>query len=299
MAGRIEDYAMIGDCHTAALVGIDGSIDWLCLPRFDSDACFAALLGKPENGRWLMAPRGKIKSTERRYRQDTMILETDFTTDTGRVRIIDFMPPRSHQPDLVRIVEGVEGHVDMQMELVLRMGYGSIIPWVRRCAGGLNAVAGPDAVRLETPVTTRGENMTTQAEFTVYDGQRIPFVLVWYASHLDPPKPIDVDEQLKRTEQLWQRWAKRCTYQGNYREAVVRSLLTLKALTYEPTGGIVAAATTSLPEQIGGVRNWDYRYCWVRDATLTLERFCRTASRPKPSRGNSGCCARWPATPRS
>jgi GH15 family glucan-1,4-alpha-glucosidase len=268
---RIEDYALIGDCHTAALVARDGSIDWLCLPRFDGGACFAALLGTPENGYWQIAPAEEPRSATRRYRDETLILETEFETSTGRARVVDFMPLRHEYPDLVRIVEGLEGQVAMQMRMVLRTDYGSIVPWVRQIDRGINAVAGPDSLRLETPIHLRGEDLTTLGNFTVDAGQQTPFVLTWYASHIKPPPSLDAFQALKRTERWWHRWAHRCMYDGPHREAVVRSLVTLKALTYEPTGGIVAAATTSLPERIGGVRNWDYRYCWVRDATLTLE----------------------------
>jgi GH15 family glucan-1,4-alpha-glucosidase len=266
----LEEYALIGDCETAALVGRDGSIDWLCVPRFDSGACFAALLGSPEQGRWLLTPRDPIRRIRRRYREGTLILETAFETDDGAVTVIDFMPPRSQQPDLVRVVVGQRGHVAMRMELVLRLDYGSIIPWVRRTDRGIRAIAGPDALQLYTDVTLRGEDFTTVADFTVSAGQRVPFVLVWHPSHLPPPPPIDAEDTLCQTEHWWQAWSNRCTYEGPWREAVIRSLITLKALTYRPTGGIVAAPTTSLPEQLGGVRNWDYRYCWVRDATFTL-----------------------------
>ena len=267
---HLEEYALIGDCETAALVGRDGSIDWLCVPRFDSGACLAALLGAPEHGRWLLTPRDPIRQIRRRYREGTLILETEFETDDGAVTVIDFMPPRSQQLDLVRLVVGQRGHVAMRMELILRPDYGSIIPWVRRTEHGIRAIAGPDALQLYTDVKLHGERFTTVADFSVSAGQRVPFVLVWHASHLPPPPPIDAEETLSHTEHWWQAWSQRCTYEGPWREAVVRSLITLKALTYAPTGGIVAAPTTSLPEQLGGVRNWDYRYCWVRDATFTL-----------------------------
>jgi GH15 family glucan-1,4-alpha-glucosidase len=270
MPSYLEDYALIGDCETAALVGRDGSIDWLCVPRFDSGACFAALLGTPEHGRWLLTPRDPIRQIRRRYREGTLILETAFETDDGAVTVVDFMPPRSQQLDLVRLVVGRRGHVAMRMELVLRLDYGSIIPWVRRTERGIRAIAGPDALQLYTDVTLRGEQFTTVADFTVSEGQRVPFVLVWHPSHLPPPPPSDAEDTLRQTEHWWQAWSKRCTYEGPWREAVMRSLITLKALTYAPTGGIVAAPTTSLPERLGGVRNWDYRYCWVRDATFTL-----------------------------
>ena len=271
MGLRIEDYAVIGDTQSAALVGRDGSIDWLCLPRFDSGACFAALLGTPDHGRWLLRPTSPVRETRRRYRGDSLVLETEFHTDDGVVRVVDAMPIRTRWPDLVRAVEGVEGRVPMRMELVIRFDFGSIVPWVRKVGRNtLLAVGGPDALELRSPVPTRGEGMTTVADFEVSAGERVPFLLTWHASHEEPPLPADPLKQLDETERYWQRWADRCSYQGPWREAVVRSLLTLKALTYAPTGGIVAAVTTSLPERIGGVRNWDYRYCWVRDATLCL-----------------------------
>ncbi|HJU06576.1 MAG TPA: glycoside hydrolase family 15 protein [Nitrospiraceae bacterium] len=270
MASRIEDYALIGDTQSAALVGRDGSIDWLCLPRFDSGACFAALLGTPQHGRWLLAPAGNIRKTERRYRDDTLVLETEYETEDGAVALIDFMPPREREVDLVRIVEGRRGRVPMRMELIVRFDYGSIVPWVRRTDGMLRAVAGPEALVLRSPVSTHGENFTTVSNFTVSEGERVPFVLIWYPSHDPEPSSIDPEEALASAEQWWKEWSSRCTYEGRWRDAVVRSLITLKALTYAPTGGIVAAATTSLPEWIGGMRNWDYRYCWIRDATFTL-----------------------------
>jgi GH15 family glucan-1,4-alpha-glucosidase len=267
----IEDYAVIGDTQTAALVGRNGSVDWLCVPRFDSEAIFAALLGTEENGRWLLAPASEVRAVRRRYRGDTLVLETEFDTDDGTVRVIDFMPPRGESPDVVRIVEGVHGRVPMRMELRLRFGYGKVVPWVYREAGDVVAVAGPDAVWLRTPVEVSGRDLTTVAEFSIGPGDQAPFVLTWRASHLPPPAPIDPLVELGATEGFWQGWMSACTYEGAWREAVVRSLLTLKALTFAPTGGIVAAATTSLPEQLGGVRNWDYRFCWLRDATITLQ----------------------------
>jgi GH15 family glucan-1,4-alpha-glucosidase len=270
MALRIEDYAVIGDTQSAALVGRDGSIDWLCFPRFDSPACFSALLGTPEHGRWLLAPEAPVKEVRRRYRGQTLVLETEFHTDEGVVRVIDAMPIRTRWLDLVRVVEGVKGRVRMKMELVVRFDYGSIIPWVRQTKRALLAIGGPDALELFSPVPTRGEGFTTVASFDVAAGDRLPFLINWYPSHEEAPPRTDPLRQLELTERHWQKWSDRCTYQGPWREAVVRSLLTLKALTYEPTGGIVAAVTTSLPECIGGVRNWDYRYCWVRDATLCL-----------------------------
>nr|WP_296065061.1 glycoside hydrolase family 15 protein [uncultured Actinoplanes sp.] len=267
----IEDYAIIADTQTSALVGRNGSIDWLCVPRFDSGAIFAALLGNEDNGHWTIAPAGAVTSIKRRYRDETLVLETEFETEDGAVRLIDFMPPRGDAPDVVRIVEGVRGRVPMSMELRLRFDYGQVVPWVYREQGALVAVAGPDAVWLRTPVRTRGENMSTRADFVVEPGDRVPFVLTWRQSHLPPPAPINPIEELGVTEGYWRGWISACTYEGEWRDAVVRSLLTLKALTYAPTGGIVAAATTSLPEKLGGIRNWDYRFCWLRDATITLQ----------------------------
>lgn len=270
MPSLIEDYALIGDCETAALVARDGSIDWLCFPRFDSGACFAALLGTPENGRWLIAPAVGIRNIRRHYREGTIILETSYETDSGSVTIIDFMPPRTKAPDVVRIVEGRHGQVPMHMELIIRFDYGWIVPWVRRIKRGIRATAGPDTLYCRTDVELRGENLHTVADFTVSEGQRVPFKLTWSSTHQPEPDERDAEESLRSTETWWREWSKRCTYQGEWRDAVVRSLITLKALTYAPTGGIVAAPTTSLPEQLGGVRNWDYRYCWLRDATFTL-----------------------------
>jgi GH15 family glucan-1,4-alpha-glucosidase len=270
MAAPIEDYALIGDTHTAGLVSREGSIDWLCLPRFDSPACFAALLGDRSNGRWLLAPAGPVREVRRRYQGDTLVLETEYRTDDGVVRVVDCMPPRQSDPDLARVIEGVRGRVPMRMELTIRFDYGSIVPWVRRVDGALHAVAGPDSVWLRTPVPVRGENWTTLADFTVAEGERAPFMLTWHASHRPAPRRIDPVRALGDTEAWWGEWASGIDYGGGWQDAVIRSLLTLKALTYAPTGGIVAAPTTSLPEQLGGVRNWDYRYCWLRDATFTL-----------------------------
>ncbi len=270
MPSRIEDYALLGDCLTAALVARDGSIDWLCLPRFDSGACFAALLGRPEHGRWLLAPAGEVRRVRRRYRDGTLVLETEYELEGGAVTLIDWMPPRTDEPDLHRLVVGTRGRVQMRMELVIRFDYGAIIPWVRRVDGGIHAIAGPDRLLLRTPVELRGKDLTTVAEFTVAEGERVPFTLTWCRSHDPVPEARDVEESLRETTRWWEEWAARCSYEGPWRDAVVRSLITLKALTYAPTGGIVAAATTSLPEQLGGVRNWDYRYCWLRDATFTL-----------------------------
>lgn len=272
-AGRIEDYAIIGNCRTTALVGRDGSIDWLCLPRFDSDACFARLLGDVDNGHWQIAPDGEgTVTTRRRYRDSTLVLETEFETADGVVVLVDFMPfpHREDEISIIRLVEGRKGMVAMRMEAAFRFDYGRIVPWVRHRPDGIVAIAGPDALRLRSPVPLHGESMKTVADFTVSEGERVPFVLTWYPSHLSSPGALDPDRALADTETWWHGWAHHCTYDGPYREAVLRSALTLKALTYAPTGGIVAAATTSLPEEIGGERNWDYRYCWIRDATLTL-----------------------------
>ena len=266
----IEDYAMIGDCHTAALVGKDGSIDWLCFPRFDSGACFAALLGGPEHGRWLLAPSGRVNRVTRRYREATLVLETDFETDSGSVRVIDFMPLSDQRWDLVRIVEGLRGRVELRLELIVRFDYGSIVPWVKRYGDVLSITAGPDTLELTGTVAVAGENMKSVADFSVSAGQRESFVLNYRPSHHASRVEVDAAEDLVATESRWRKWSSRCSYQGGWRDAVMRSLITLKALTYKPTGGIVAAPTTSLPEQPGGVRNWDYRYCWLRDATFTL-----------------------------
>jgi GH15 family glucan-1,4-alpha-glucosidase len=268
---RIEDYALIGDLQAAALVERGGSIDWLCFPRFDSGACFAALLGTPEHGRWLLAPVGEGKAT-RRYLHDTMVLETTWETEDGVVLVFDFMPPRGKAPDVVRIVECVRGSVPMRSELVIRFDYGSVVPWVRREGDTRLAVAGPDALCFRTPAHTRGENMRTLSEFTIEEGERVPFALTWFPSHEDPPERIDPEVALAETESFWREWNAKCTSDipEEWRDLLHRSLMVLKTLIYAPTGGIVAAPTTSLPEWIGGVRNWDYRYCWLRDATLTL-----------------------------
>ena len=271
MPCNIEDYGLIGDCETAALVGRDGSIDWLCWPAFDSEACFSALLGTPKNGRWLIAPNEDVTKSSRRYWDDTLILETRFETANGVVAIIDFMPPRGEASDIVRLVRGVRGQVKLRMELVIRFGFGTDIPWVKRTeAGALLAICGQDMTVLRTPVKTRGEDMTTVTEFEVGEGETIPFVLTYGPSHLEVPAPIDPAQALQDTMEFWTEWSGRCTYQGESRDLVMRSLITLKALTFAPTGGIVAAPTTSLPEKLGGARNWDYRYCWLRDATFTL-----------------------------
>ncbi|MGP8000156.1 MAG: glycoside hydrolase family 15 protein [Streptosporangiaceae bacterium] len=278
MPALIEDYALIGDMQSAALVSRDGSVDWLCLPRFDSPACFAALLGTERNGHWRIGPSaaGDARAT-RRYQPDSLILETDWQTPTGTVRVTDFMPPRDGRPPtLIRVVEGLAGSVDLDCVLVVRFGYGQVVPWMRRAEGQLLGVAGPDAVWLATPVGLTGHGFTHQATFTVRAGERVPFVLSYMPSHEGAPDPLDPHDAQASTARYWADWVSRCTYQGSYRDAVVRSLITLKALTYQPTGGIVAAATTSLPEDLGGVRNWDYRYCWLRDATITLEALLRT-----------------------
>jgi GH15 family glucan-1,4-alpha-glucosidase len=269
---KIEDYGFIGDTQTGALVSRDGCVDWLCFPRFDSPACFASLLGGNENGHWLFFSDDEVTAVRRRYRGETLILETELETKNGAVRLIDFMPPRGENPDIIRIVEGLRGKVSMQMELIIRFDYGQIVPWVRlrKRSDGLEAVAGPDALILRTPVETHGKDLTTVAEFTVAKGDRIPFVLTWFASHTDPPRKINPEHALHDTEVFWGDWAKRFETKGKWRDAIVRSLITLKGLTYAPTGGLVAALTTSLPEQIGGVRNWDYRFCWLRDAALIL-----------------------------
>ncbi len=270
MPSRIEDYALIGDCHTGSLISRDGSIDWLCMPHFDSPACFAALVGTNDHGRWLIAPAGEIKNSKRRYRGDTLILETTFETETGTATIVDCMNPRSPSHEVLRLVVGDRGQVAMKMELAIRFDYGSTIPWLERTKGGIFATAGPDKLRLHTDVELHGEDFKTHAEFTVSEGQKIPFALAWCPSQADDPPAPDVEKSILETELWWREWVDRCTYKGQWRDAVLRSLITLKALTFAPTGAIVAAPTTSLPEMIGGVRNWDYRFCWVRDAALSL-----------------------------
>ncbi|MBU6507450.1 MAG: glycoside hydrolase family 15 protein, partial [Alphaproteobacteria bacterium] len=273
---RIEDYALIGNCTTAALVGRNGSIDWLALPRFDAAACFAALLGTPNNGRWLIAPAEPVRNVSRRYRGNTMILETQFTCDSGVVTLIDFMPkPRQGIVDVMRIVRGERGTVPMRFEAIFRFDYGSIVPWVRRRAHGLRAVAGPDAIVLRTAIALVGKDKTTVGEFSVRAGETVPCTLSWCRSYVDEPPALDAAAALDDTEDYWRKWSARCTPEagGEWHDAVMRSLLTLKALTYAPTGGIVAAPTTSLPEKLGGGRNWDYRYCWLRDAAFTLFAF--------------------------
>jgi len=271
---RIEDYALIGDLETAALVGRDGSIDWLCWPRFDSDACFAALLGDAEHGRWLLAAEDEQAKVTRRYRGDTLILETRFETESGAAVVIDFMPPRGKASDVIRIVVGERGEVRMHTELVIRFGYGASIPWVTRAAPDTwQAVAGPDMTLLHTTAPMHGENLKSVASFTVRAGESVPFALTYCASHLPPAPAPDIQHALADTEQFWHEWVSKCRRPGRWSPHVIRSLITLRALIYAPTGGIVAAPTTSLPEQLGGNRNWDYRYCWLRDATLTLLAF--------------------------
>ena len=272
MPSRIEEYAMIGDCETAALVARDGSIDWMCLPRFDSGACFAALLGTPENGRWKLAPAAPAKQIKRHYRKDTLILETEFETDQGSATLIDFMPLRKKNPHLVRLVRGLRGHVAMAMELILRFDYGQLVPWVIRLDDNASrAMAGPNMVVLRTSAEIHGVDLKTVSEFTVKEGETAHFVLTYGVSHLAVPEAIDPERSLSETDAFWKQWVAVCRYQGPYEEAVKRSLITLKGLTYWPTGGIAAAVTTSLPEKLGGARNWDYRYCWLRDATFTLQ----------------------------
>ncbi|WP_336857514.1 glycoside hydrolase family 15 protein [Sinomonas albida] len=268
---RIEDYALLGDLHTAALVARDGSIDWLCLPHFDSPSCFASLLGTPDNGRWLLAPAGGGECTSRRYLPDTLVLETLWETETGTVRILDFMPPREDVIDVVRIVEGVSGTVSMHGELALRFDYGHVIPWVRRHKGVLHAVAGPDSAYLSTTAPLEGKHFRTVSEFEVSESERIPFVLTWMPSHVPYKPQTDAEVSLEKTTDFWTKWSQRCCIDGPYEDAVRGSLMALKAMIYEPTGAIVAAPTTSLPEWVGGPRNWDYRFCWLRDASLTLE----------------------------
>ncbi|OCC07380.1 Trehalase [Streptomyces sp. PTY087I2] len=284
VAGRIEDYALIGDMQTAALVCRDGTADWLCLPRFDSHAIFAGLLGTEEHGFWRLGP-ARAEGTEpasadrRRYRGDSLILESEWDTPRGTVRVTDFMPPRDGAPQLIRIVEGVSGRVPMRSELRMRFSYGRVTPWVHKVDNRTVAVAGPDSVWLDTEAETYGQNLTTYSDFTVGPGDRVAFTISWQPSHHEPPALPEPENSLEATENFWREWVEQCTYHGPYREAVVRSLITLKALTYAPTGGIVAAPTTSLPEEIGGVRNWDYRYTWLRDAAITLSSLLRTGYR--------------------
>ncbi|TXS79867.1 glycoside hydrolase family 15 protein [Streptomyces sp. me109] len=284
VAGRIEDYALIGDMQTAALVCRDGTVDWLCLPRFDSHAIFAGLLGTEEHGFWRLGPAHAADAepptaARRSYRGDSLILESEWDTPRGTVRVTDFMPPRDGAPQLIRIVEGVTGRVPMRSALRMRFSYGRVVPWVHKHEGRTVAVAGPDSVWFDTPCETYGKALTTYADFTVAPGDRIAFTISWEPSHKQPPALPEPEQSLEATEEFWRDWVDQCTYHGPYREAVVRSLITLKALTYAPTGGIVAAPTTSLPEEIGGVRNWDYRYTWLRDAAITLSSLLRTGYR--------------------
>src|SRR5215831_12506905 len=272
MASKIEDYGLIGNTYTAALVSRSGSIDWLCAPRFDSDACLAALVGYDKHGRWSLRPTVRVRETRQNYRDETMILETEFACDGGAARVIDFMPVGS-RCDVLRIIEGLEGEVPMEMLLNVRFGYGANAPWIEKTGDGAFFQAGPDAVVLRAPLTLDLSERGVSAYVQVRKGERIPIQLTWFPSHEKPPELIDVEKALTSTETYWREWASRCTYQGRWRDAVLRSLLVLKAMTYSPTGGIVAAPTTSLPEAIGGVRNWDYRYCWLRDASLTLDAF--------------------------
>jgi GH15 family glucan-1,4-alpha-glucosidase len=271
----IEDYGLIGDTHTAAIVGRDGSIDWLCLPRFDSESCFARLLGDESHGFWRIAPTSEQVETRRRYRGDSLVLETEFQTPEGVARLVDCMPIREDLPQVVRLIEGVSGTVDIRMQIAIRFGYGSVVPWVRQSGSLMTAIAGPDALSLWTAAKTQPEGMTTVSDFTVRAGDQVPFVLTWFPSEQEAPRPVDPRFTIEDTEMWWEDWSSKCTFEGTRRDAVMRSLITLKALTYNPTGGIVAAPTTSLPETLGGGRNWDYRYCWLRDATLTLESLMR------------------------
>ena len=276
---KIEDYAFLSDTQTGALVSRDGCVDWLCFPRFDSPACFASLLGARENGRWFFHPDEEVERTRRRYRDETLVLETEIETKSGAVRLIDFMPPRGENPDIIRIVEGLRGKMSMHMELIIRFDYGQIVPWVRKRHDGLEAIAGPDGLILRTPIETCGKDLTTVAEFSVAKGDRVPFVLTWFASHAKPPRKVNAEHALGDTEKYWRAWSSQFQSKGEWRDAVMRSLITLKGLTYAPTGGLVAALTTSLPEEIGGVRNWDYRFCWLRDAALILLALLRSGYR--------------------
>ncbi|MGW1134754.1 glycoside hydrolase family 15 protein [Streptomyces griseoluteus] len=284
MAGRIEDYALIGDMQTAALVCRDGTVDWLCLPRFDSHAIFAGLLGTEEHGFWRLGPAYAADSppptaARRSYRGDSLILESEWDTPRGTVRVTDFMPPRDGAPQLIRIVEGLSGEVPMRSELRMRFSYGRVVPWVHKYDTRTVAVAGPDSVWFDTEADTYGKDLTTYSDFTVSAGERVAFTISWQPSHKEAPSLPEPEQALRATEEFWRDWVEQCTYHGPYREAVIRSLITLKALTYAPTGGIVAAPTTSLPEDVGGVRNWDYRYTWLRDAAITLSSLLRTGYR--------------------
>ena len=267
---------MLGNLQTAALVSREGSVDWCCFPRFDSNACFAAILGSPLNGRWLLAPTSQPERVGRRYRHDTLILESLIETATGSVRVIDFMPPRSTASELVRIVEGLSGEVEMRSELVIRFDFGHIVPWMQSVDQDHVAIAGPDALCYRTPVEAHGQDLKTVSTFNVLPGDRVPFVLTWFPSHESYPQKTDAEQALGETQDYWHAWAEQCEHLGIYHEEVHQSLLVLKALTYAPTGGMVAAPTTSLPESIGGNRNWDYRFCWLRDATLALVAMMRS-----------------------
>jgi GH15 family glucan-1,4-alpha-glucosidase len=270
MASKLEDYALIGDCETAALVSREGSIDWLCWPNFSSEACFAALLGSQKNGYWQICPAGNDGKTSRKYRDHTLILETTFENEQGTVRLIDFMPIRERNSDVVRIVEGVRGTMDLRMALALRFDYGRTVPWVTAIDDGIRAIAGPSVAVLHASVPVHGENLHTAAEFTVSKGERVWFTLTYGDSYKPDPRPISAEHALADTERFWRRWTSQLKFEGEYIDAVERSLITLKAMTFRPTGGLIAAMTTSLPEHIGGARNWDYRYCWLRDTTFTL-----------------------------
>ncbi len=276
MKKLIEDYALIGDCRSAGLVGRDGSLDWLCFPRFDSPACFAALLGSPENGRWSLAPSDAVQKVERSYQGDTLVLETRYTTDSGEAAVVDCMTIKGVQPEVVRMVVGLRGSVRMRSLFAPRFDYGGALPWVRPESDGVLAVSGPDSLHLRAPTPLEIVDWSALAEFEVAEGERLPFVMTWRPSYLHPASAVDGVSAIEKTARWWQDWADKCTYKGEWRDAVVRSLLTLKALTYAPSGGVAAAATTSLPEWIGGERNWDYRYCWLRDATFTLSALLRT-----------------------
>ena len=272
MAARIEDYAIVGDTKTVALVDAAGSIDWWCVPRVDSGACFAALLGEPEHGRWLLRPKGEVTRCTRRYVAETLVLETEYETPTGTVLVSDFMSPEEDHSTVFRIVEGRAGSVEMEMELIVRFDYGSVPPWVQSTGDGLTMVAGSDALRFHSPVPLTGhKDLATTAAFTVGVDHVRSFSLSWYSALAAPPTPLDAPAARARTLRYWREWIERCTYDGDWRDEVVRSLITVKALSYSPTGAVIAAATTSLPEQIGSVRNWDYRYSWLRDASLTLQ----------------------------
>ena len=288
MSTRIEDYAIIGDTRTVAAVARNGSIDWWCLPRIDSGAVFAALLGEPEHGRWCVAPKGDVDAIRRSYVGDSLVLKTEFDTGDGTVKVTDFMSPGVDRPTIFRIVDGLSGSVTMSLELIVRFDYGSIVPWAQSTGDGLTLVAGNDALRLHSPVPLRPSHMTTTAEFTVQAGQRRGFSLAWYSALDDPPAPLDASAALRSTERYWADWVDRCTYQGDWRDDVVRSLITVKALQYAPTGAVCAAATTSLPEQLGGVRNWDYRYSWLRDSSLTLQALLQSGYREE-----AGAWQRW------